>query len=226
MAKPYSVLRIAADYTEFRQYGNVPRGVVGFFSPKSKELVMFDDAQNQFGGEDYVVHVAFHEAWHQYANAYFGNMELHRWFDEGTGDFFGGFTKPGRKWKYNYDKGRFQSIRRQLNDESYIPLAEIVTWNKDKFYGRRGADHYAQGYSFVDFLFRGKKKTGRKWDPSWDDIIPTYVKTCLETKSQKKAAEAAFAGVDFDAIETAWITWVKKHMKGDKTQPKPMKVLQ
>jgi hypothetical protein len=221
MANPYSVLRICSDYSEFLQYGSVSPGVVGFFSPASKELVMFYDADRRFGGEEYVVKVAFHEAWHQYADAYFGSMELHRWFDEGIGELFGSFDLKGKKWTYEALQGRYMDIRAQLQRSEHIPLREIVTWNKDKFYGANAPSYYAEGYSLIDFLYRGQNKLGRKWDEKWDGVIKRYTQAGLETNSQKKAVEAAFEGVDWDAIEEAWSTWVQKHMKASKDVPEP-----
>lgn len=213
MQQPYSVLRICDNYDEFMKYGNTPPGVVGWFNPGSKELVMFDDKTNLVGGDKDAKATCFHEGWHQYSNSYFGdNVELHRWFDEGSGDFYGAHTKKS-KWSYESDKGRYQSIRTQVARGNFIPLREIVSWNKDKFYGPRAPDHYAQGYSLIDFLRRGPDKLGKRFDDSWKNILETYRKTMLETKNQKTAVEKAFEGVDFDALESAWIDWVKKYMK-------------
>lgn len=213
MLQLYSILRICDNYDEFMKYGETPPGVVGWFNPRTKELVMFDDKTNLVGGDKDAKATCFHEGWHQYSNSFFGdNVELHRWFDEGTGDFYGAHTKTS-KWTYATDKGRYQSIRSQVARGTFIPLREIVSWNKDKFYGARAPDHYAQGYSLIDFLRRGPDKLGRRFDESWKRILETYAKTMLETKNQKKAVEQAFEGVDWDKLEAAWIDWVKNNMK-------------
>jgi hypothetical protein len=215
MVQMYSILRICDNYDEFMKYGETPYGVVGWFNPRSKELVMFDDKTNIAGGDDDAKATCFHEGWHQYAHSYFGgeNVELHRWFDEGTGDFYGAHTKTGGKWKYQADKGRYQSIRSQIARGNFIKTREIVGWNKDKFYGARAPDHYAQGYSLIDFLRRGPDALGRKFDQGWTKILETYRLTMLETKNQKTAVEKAFEGIDWDAFEAAWIDWVKTKMK-------------
>lgn len=213
MLQMYSILRICDDHEAFMKYGSTQFGVVGWFSPLSKELVVFDDRMRVYGGKQDVVATTMHEGWHQYAHSYYGeDVELHRWFDEGSGDFYGGYVKVGNTWKYTPDKGRVMSIKSQIARKNYIPTREIVTWNKDKFYGPRAPDHYAQGYSLIDFLRRGGEVLGKKFDPSWGKILETYRVTMLESKNQKTAVEKAFEGIDFDKLEEAWLEWVKKNM--------------
>ena len=212
--KGYSVLRICARYDDFSKYGSTSGGIVGWFSPATKELVIFDDAQSEWGGRDQTITTAFHEGWHQYADAYFPKATLHRWFDEGTGDFFGCFEKKGKRWSYVPAQGRIQSIRSQLREDSHIPLQQMVSWTRAQFYNV-GAPAYAEGYSLVDFLERGQKRGnfGKKWNPLWDQVLPRYAKAMLETKDQKKAVAAAFTGIDWEVFEDTWKTWVEKDIK-------------
>ncbi len=210
MLDTYSVMRICADYDEFRKYGDTGGGTVGWFSPFTKELVFFIAEVYQPG---LTKAVAFHEGWHQYSDKYFNlemKSELHRWFDEGTGDFFGSHTWTGRKWEYETSKMRKIDIKTIVNTKKHVPWREIVSWNKDKFYGNRASDFYAQGYSMVDFLRNGSRNKS-KWDPTWEPILDTYRKVMLEEKDQKKAVEAAFQGVDWDKIEECWLAWVKDY---------------
>jgi len=201
MNMPYSVLRICSTMSEFRKYSvDAGPNTIGWFSPGTKELVLF-------AGQSYTKTVAFHEGWHQYADAYFAGALLHRWFDEGTGDFFGSFTRKGRRWDYETSKMRKVPIKTLVNTEKIVPLEEIVTWNTDKFYGPNAPDYYAQGYAMIDFLHNAKGRRG--WDKSWDDILENYRTTMLETRSQDKAVKAAFDGVDWDDFTKSWIAWVK-----------------
>jgi hypothetical protein len=216
VVQPYSVLRICESYPEFCKYSEIPqdRTTIGWFSPRTKELVVFEDSQHEFKMN--VVTVTCHEGWHQYADSYFGGerTELHRWFDEGHGDYFGSFTKKGSSWSYSAEKGRHNAIRSMISRKTFVPLREIVTWNKDKYYDKaRGGEYYAEGYSLVDFLRRGPDVLGKKFDERWTKIIPIYTSTMLETKDQKKAVEAAYAGVDWDQFEATWIEWVRNSMK-------------
>ena len=203
---PYSVMRICSTVNEFQTYGKSGPGVVGWFSPRSKELVLFLSNDKEMTKT-----VAFHEGWHQYSDTYFPDVELQRWFDEGTGDYFGSFFWKGGKWKYDVSKMRKVSIKTIVSSKKFVPLNEIVTWNKDKFYGPQAANFYAQGYAMVDFLQRGGKKRTSGWDKSWANILETYRATMLEKKNPKKAVEAAFAGVDWDKFTKAWVKWVKSY---------------
>jgi len=213
MLQLYSVFRVCNNYEDFMKYGNTPPGVVGWFNPGSKELVVFDD-KDAFMGKKDVDATVRHEGWHQYAHSYFGEKaELHRWFDEGTGDYYGGFSRQGGKWTYVVEKGRKMGIVPQVARKTYIPLREIVSWNHDKYYGPRAVDHYAQGYSMIDFLRRGPEVLGKKFEASWAAILDTYRETMLATSDQKKAMEKAFEGINWDAFEAAWIDWVKTQLK-------------
>ena len=235
----YSVLRICYEYQQFRQYGSgAGPGTIGWFSPATKELVMFKDDIGL--GKGLAETVCFHEGWHQYSDSYFRRKgkkldskpkdpegtgaaptekdgsdpgaELHRWFDEGTGDYFGSYVWNNGKWSYFASKMRKADIKVSVNTNKHVPLREIVTWNKDRFYGGRASDYYAQGYSMIDFFRRGKAM-GNEFDPRWGKVLDIYRDTMLETGDQKKAVEAAFKDVDWDKLEAAWIKWVKEFLK-------------
>lgn len=206
-------LRVCARIEDFRRYSRTGPETIGLFDPRSRELVVYQDFDNRSGGNDKVLATVLHEGWHQYAHDYFGGAGLHRWFDEGLGDFFGGFRPAGNEWRYVPPEGRADSIRRQIQDESWIPTREIVTWSSRRYYGERAADHYAQGWSLVDFLLRGSRRAGRSWNPEWERILPTYAATVLETGDRQLAATQAFAGVSWEEFEAAWTRYVKRRIK-------------
>jgi hypothetical protein len=211
----YSVIRICNDLEEFHKYGDTQYGVVGWFSPMSKELVIYYDKGRVFlQNEDEMLAVCYHEAWHQYSDQYFPEVELHRWFDEGLAEYFGSLRKKGKRWSHVYHDGRLSSLQRQARAGQLIPSADIVTWDRAKFYGPRAADHYAQAYAMVDFLVRGKDVLGKRWNDRWSEILPTYAQVCLTEKSDTKAVAAAFEGVDWAGFEAGWNEWWEKnHIK-------------
>lgn len=215
MLNSYSVLRVCNSREEFHKYGTASGGTAGWFNPQSKELVVFRDRDGLLKGYASIEEIAFHEGWHQYADSYYGNdIELHRWYDEGLGEFFGSHKRKGRGWKYEVLKGRMRSIKSQMSRDTFIPNRELVTWDRSKFYGSpRSSDHYAQAYSIIDFLQRGPDKLGKRFKPEWKEILDTYRTTILKTKSQKKAVEKAFENVDWDEFDAMWLDWVKKRMK-------------
>jgi hypothetical protein len=204
---PYSILRICSTATEFQRYSDTTESnLLGWFSPKSKELVLFLD-----NDEEQTKTVAYHEGWHQYSDTYFGDVELHRWFDEGTGDFFGSFRPIDGKWRYDVSRMRKVNIKTIVSTNQFVPLREIVAWGKNRFYDANAGSYYAQGYALVDFLMRGRDEHAAGWDESWSSILPTYRDKVLATKDPALAVEAAFAGIDWDRFTRAWISWVKDY---------------
>ena len=203
---PWSVFRVCSTYEEFNQYGGTSGGVVGWFNPGSKELVVFNGKALMGSGSTETV--TFHEGWHQYCDSFFG-VELQRWFDEGHGDYFGSYIWTG-KWDYEANKMRRAPLHQQLREKSYVPIKDIVYWNKDKFYGANAVRYYEQAYGIIDFLRRGPKSTF--WKKDWDKILPTYIQVAAETKDAKKAVDAAFAGIDMDAFEEAWASYCRKNL--------------
>lgn len=198
----WSVARVCRSKKEFDRYGGTSGGVIGWFNPGSKELVFFKDKRWTFT-------VAYHEGWHQYAHFWFPGAHLQRWFDEGTGDWFGSFKKTGKdSWKSAASKMRLRGIQLQVRTKTTVPWSQIVTWHKDKFYGPRASYYYAQAWSMIDFLRRGNRSRG--YQKEWSNILPTYIKVALATKDTKKAVEEAFKGVDWGQLEESWKNYVKK----------------
>jgi hypothetical protein len=204
MKKWWSVLRICRDGQEFGRYGGTSGGVIGWFNPLSKELVIFN-GKGRFSVET----VAYHEGWHQYAHFWFPGAHLHRWFDEGHGDFFGSMVRKGKKrWVPAKSKMRTANIKSLVATKKFVPVNAIVRWHTDKFYGPGAANYYAEGWAIVDFLRRGRKTAF--WNKKWNRILPTYIKVALETKDTDKAIEEAFKGVDWEKFQASWIKYVKK----------------
>ncbi len=208
MTKWWSVLRICRNKDEFDNYGGTSGGVIGWVNPATKELVIFNAKKLGLFKTDTV---AFHEGWHQYAHFWFPGAELHRWFDEGTGDYFGSMKRLGRNnWKPETSKMRKETIRELVRSGSTVKLQEIVHWHKDKFYSAKATDYYAQGWAMIDFFMRGPKTSA--WNKAWDTILPTYIRVALETKDTKEAVKQAFADVDWDELEEAFKTYVLRSL--------------
>lgn len=210
----YSVFRLCATYEQFQKYGQSPAGVVGWFSPQSKELVVFLGGDKMMGSGATEA-VTYHEGWHQYADFYFDHPltprrgELHRWFDEAHGDYFGSFRLNGGTWKYLGSKMRNDDVKQMVRVGDYVPFKDIVFWDRRLFYSERAPYYYAQAYSMIDYLRRGEKD--KNWDPRYGKVLDTYRVVMLTTGSARKASEAAFQGFtaeDWTKLETAWKGWV------------------
>jgi hypothetical protein len=210
----YSVFRLCATYEQFQKYGQSPPGVVGWFSPASKELVVFLGGDKMMG-PGATETVTFHEGWHQYADFYFDHPQskrkgsLHRWFDEGHGDYFGSFRLVGDNWKYVGSKMRFEDVKNMARVGDFVPFQKIVFWDRRQFYSERAPYYYAQAFSMIDYLRRGQKS--RAWKPEYGEILDMYRKVMLVHGDSKLASQTAFRNFkdeDWRALEAAWKAWV------------------
>ncbi|MBL9076803.1 MAG: hypothetical protein JNL08_04820 [Planctomycetes bacterium] len=210
----YSVFRLCATYDQFMKYGQSPPGVVGWFSPMSKELVVFLGG-DQMMGSGATETVTYHEGWHQFADFYFDHpdtekqQQLHRWFDEGHGDYFGSFRWGQSGWKYVGSKMRYEDCKQMVRKGDYVPFKEIVHWDIRRFYSKDAPYYYAQAFSMIDFLRRGEKSSG--WDPRWGQALDMYRKVMLVYGDTKRASDTAFlkfTDADWKALEDAWKAWV------------------
>jgi hypothetical protein len=212
--KPYSVFRLCATYDQFQKYGESPPGVVGWYSPSSKELVVFLGGDKMMG-QGATETVTYHEGWHQYADFYFHPPEakkygtLHRWFDEGHGDYFGSFRWGPNGWKYVGSKMRYDDCKQMVRTGDYVPLRDLVKWPRQRFYTDRPAYRYAQAFSMIDFFRRGEKQAG--FQPRWGEALDMYRKVMLVHGDGKLAVDTAFRGfgdAEWKALEDAWKAWV------------------
>lgn len=220
--KPYSVFRLCATEEQFQKYGQSPPGVVGWYSPRSKELVVFLGGDRRMGAGATET-VTYHEGWHQFADFYFHPPEsekhatLHRWFDEGHGDYFGGFRWGSRGWSYKGSKMRYSACKQMVRQEDYAPFKDIVRWDRRRFYGKNAPYYYAQAFSMIDFFRRGHKSKG--WQEKWGEIPEMYRRVILVKGDAKLAVDVAFRDFtdeDWAELEEAWKAWVgsRKFLKG------------
>jgi len=83
-----------------------------------------------------------------------------------------------------------------------------VRMTKQQYYvPDKAGDNYAQGWSFIWFLRTGAKHA-RCWNPAWDSILDTYLRALVQTGDLDKAVDEAFAGVDWDEIESCWKSYI------------------
>lgn len=200
-----SVLRVVKDQSSYFAYGGPP-GSAGYWNPGSQELVVYDDQKG--GGRRDTWATVNHEAFHQYIFYFYGMLSPHYWYNEGTGDYYGGAEYNGRKYEIKPFQWRTGLIQQMLNEERYVPLKEFVRMPRELYYGNSPygtdiGDHYAQGWSFVYFLRTGKGRA-KGWKPAWEQILPTYLDTLGSTGDLDKAVDTAFAGVDYDELERVW----------------------
>jgi len=208
-----SVVRVVNNADQYQSYGG-PRGSAGYWSSYHKELVIYDD--QAIGGRKNTWATMNHEAFHQYIYYFFGNLAPHSWYNEGTGDFYAGYQLKNSRFELKPFDWRVQTIKGALREagdgkQTYIPLKELVRYTQAEYYGKNkydidGGENYAQGWSFVWFLRTGPKNA-RGWNPAWTPILDTYLRVLVLTDDLDQAVDQAFAGIDFDQLEKAWIDY-------------------
>ncbi|MDA1260048.1 MAG: hypothetical protein O3A20_05445 [Planctomycetota bacterium] len=175
-----SVVRVCASQEEFHKYGSTTPGVAGWFSPRTTELVLFFDNNM---GPDAVLEVMTHEGFHQYCHFLFGQTEAHRWFDEGTGDYYGGFDMKGSKLVPDADMSgglkRAGEIKDMIRQGSVKPLGRHLRFDHGEWQsqGPSNVSGYAQSWSIIYFLRQGMrgKVSSKYWKKEYAEIIPNYI---------------------------------------------------
>jgi hypothetical protein len=128
------------------------------------------------------------------------------WFLYGHSDYFSGFEalQEGGYRARRFGDRAFHA-RAMLLEHRARPLQELVRlgprFGRDWF-GKREGDQ-AQAWSLIWFLRQGAVESDA-WDPAWSSLLPAWWQAWLETRDAGLAADRAFAGVDWTALEAAW----------------------
>jgi hypothetical protein len=201
-AKPIdavSIVRVCKDDKTYRDYGG-PGGSAGYWFAPAEELVFYKDA----GDKRTPFAVLSHEAFHQYIFYCCGNISPHSWFNEGYGDYYSGadMTDDGRRLLgIKPFEWRRDTIKSALRSKTHVPIKDIINYSQGQYYSNPDLC-YAQGWSIIYFLNKGISEKHE-----WRQILPTYLKVIQESGEPKQAVEAAFAGVDLEEFEKAWISF-------------------
>lgn len=187
-----SVVRVCATEEEFHKYGGTSGGVAGWFNPRTTELVLFF---NNDMGPDAVLEVMTHEGFHQYCHFLFGQMEAHRWFDEGLGDYYGGWDmRAGKLVPDPHMSGglkRVDEIKEMIRDGTVKPLSTHLRFNHPQWQGQgpSNVSCYAQSWSVIFFLRQGMrgKVSSKYWKKEYATILPNYI-THLRSGWQEEQA--------------------------------------
>jgi hypothetical protein len=206
-----SVIRVCKTREQYNSYGGPP-STGGYWSSYHKELVVFDD--KQVLGRASTWGTLNHEAFHQYIYYFFGNLAPHSWYNEGHGDFFGGYEYKHKKFNLTRYEKRIRTIQQVVRDRKHVPLKDLVSFSQREYYGQNSfsaliGDNYAQGWSLIYFLRTGKK-SARCWDASWDTILDTYLEVLVKTSDHETAIDKAFQDIDWEKLETCWMDYTAK----------------
>lgn len=229
-----STVRVCKSRDEYFSYGGPPR-TAGFWNRETEELVLYDAEQidrNHQRSETNTFIALYHEAFHQFIHYSAGELPPHSWFNEGHGDFFSGATvRDGKVRAIGPNPWRVNVIKYVVMVKQHVPWKDMIRYEQQQYYANPDVC-YAQGWSMIYFL-RTSKEVARK--PEWARILPSYFDALkvawadelheLEAQGKKddkasraqaglkarlRAVDEAFAGVDLDEIEQAWLAFVDK----------------
>jgi hypothetical protein len=226
-----STVRVCKNREEYLSYGGMPMSA-GFWNSESQELVLYDAEKverdwKKSDADTFIV--LYHEAFHQFIHYSAGELPPHSWFNEGTGDFFSGaLLKDGKMRGIGANPWRLPLIQAVIDKDLEVPFKDILHYEQKQYY-ENAAICYAEGWSIIYFLRTCKQVAAR---PDWARILPTYfdvLKSAYaeelakldETKksdasarsaagltARNRAVETAFQGVDLDALQDAWRTYI------------------
>lgn len=232
--KAVSTVRICENRDEYFQYGG-PTGSAGYWNWVTEELVLYDGTKREKGKKTDKVDtfiVLYHEAFHQYIHYSAGKLSPHSWFNEGYGDFFSGAqVKGGKVKRIGSNRWRVGRIKHAVEVREFTPWKEIIHYEQPQYYERsKVGTNYAQGWSMVYFLNTSKKVQKNEL---WSQVLTVYFETlksswaeglgeleaegkdedrqqrgAAQLKARQAAVEAAFEGIDIDALEAEWILFV------------------
>jgi len=188
-----SMVRVCSNREEMQRYGNTGGNPAGYFSPSSRELVLYD-SRDRNRNETYAV--MSHEAFHQYCHFLFEEAEAHRWFDEGHGDYYGCFDMDGRTAKVTAHMpgglDRLPGIKEMLKADNYIPIKSLIRMNHSQWYNKNsihnGVASYCQSWSLIYFLRQGMKGKvpSKVWDKAYANIVPDYHSALYQGYSESR----------------------------------------
>ncbi len=186
-----SIVRICGTEEEFHRYGDTRPGVLGWFNPKSEELVLFT-GEREKDMDAITLQAMTHEAFHQYCHFLFKRSEAHRWFDEGQGDYYtGAGWFQGKVYIDSNPKlgiSRLPDLKYLIKSGEMVPLEEHLNFTHPEWQSRGGLS-YAQSWSIIYMLRHGTlgKVPSKYWKPEYATIIPNYMRALFDGYQERYA---------------------------------------
>ena len=185
-------ITIFANRNDYVRYGGPPQSG-GFFHPALQRVVFIKS-----GNASTFTTTLYHELFHQFLAAQKVSMPI--WFNEGHADFFGGFKydEQNNCMVCNVNQTRVRTIQQAVQRNQAVPLATLLNMTREEYYARdRAGINYAQGWSFVYFLWRAE---GGKYS----SYVKKYYGLMKKKKYSMKEMAAKVFGSNLGSIEAAW----------------------
>ena len=199
--KEINVVRVFSDRDSYVAYvGNDKKWTGGLWMPLKKELVISPNISgNEKSNEDAQIKTIRHEAFHQYIHFALDNIQTSAWFNEGSAVFFEGIVKKGRRLKV--EPSSYLKLLKKMIKTQKPDIIGLLKMNYKQFYSdaqgkEKISENYALAWGIVYFLQKGaysvKKKTGR----NYRNILKTYYKQLIKTKSPEEATKLAWKKIN------------------------------
>lgn len=218
------VVRICKNMDEYHHYGG-PQGSAGYWAAARDELV-FPDLGAGKKPDPETMGVLHHEAFHQYVYYALVKHDPPVWFNEGYAEYFFCVKPAGTHMEFmKRHPMRYSKVKSALGEKKLIPIKTFVHLSHMQ-YMEQADLCYAEGWAFATWL---KNVTHDKRYREIPNIFFRQMqKGFLEEKAKggfgwgggggqddpavKNAYEKAFAGVDMDKLNAAFLKDLKYRM--------------
>ncbi|WP_372368752.1 tetratricopeptide repeat protein [Candidatus Uabimicrobium sp. HlEnr_7] len=197
-AKKKSRVLIFDSRTEFNEYSYITisdtmESAAGYFSPITKELVLFDDYSKKE-----TIDTLYHEGFHQFLDLIIDDTPI--WFNEGMATYFGKSKVVKGRLRIGVVEPFYVLRLRAMLRSRYTPYKQLMKHTSKQFMAAGKANmHYNQSWAMIHFLIHGDNGKNR-------NLIAKYLAELKNKKSEKEAFEAVFSGVNFSKLESRLIT--------------------
>ncbi|MBI3858099.1 MAG: DUF1570 domain-containing protein, partial [Planctomycetes bacterium] len=173
---------------------------LGYFHPLYKELLLFEDAD-----QEATLQTLYHEAFHQFMALMVAKAPF--WYNEGIAEFMGGIKIEVAKGQSKIVErarildGRLKGLKMSLNFA--LKFEDIMMQTPAQFYSGPVPFKYAQAWSMLHFMYEG---SGGKHRPR----IDAYFKKLKDGGTPREAFDAGFGDANMKEFQDEWLEYVKK----------------
>lgn len=190
--------RFLTNRAQYHAYGGPTRSSC-YWSGKHRELVAYFVPRSELSAD---IPDALAPARGAVFLAWFDHLARggvgHSWFADGLSGYYRACRWDGRAVRPPGGTGAFLRPS-ELAPASGVPTvrelvereSRVETWSE-----------IGSARALAWFLLHGAEEAAT-WDPAWDAILPTYAETLVRTLDRDRAREAAWGGVDLDALDAA-----------------------
>jgi hypothetical protein len=197
------IIKLYPNRKDFASTGG-PKFAFAYFRGSTRELVGYvpkDKGWDKKFITDSLIHVFFHEGFHQFLSYYVPDAPT--WLDEGFANMFQAIQVRGSKLYegklVNY--GDLMRMKENVKSGRYTPLKDLIFYTQKQYYNNTEL-HYPQGWSVVHFLAYGS--------PTYRKFFMGVITNLKNGMDREEALKDVFAKVNWDKMELAWKSYIKK----------------